>query len=441
MLKRLSPGDGGLFSPPQPAKLALCMRIPSYRLCFVGLTLAVTGCSADGDPDNQGGNSGHGGMAGMAAGGGEAGSSAGGAAGNPGGSGGSGGSGGTTPTGGTGGTGGTSVPKVPFGVDKRVANPTCIAPARPTNAANDPFPKTIADTGCFDAVDVHKPRPALIPFEVAAPLWSDAAGKRRWMAVPDGKTITIEADGDFTFPIGTVLIKEFELDGVLLETRFLIRHTDGDWAGYTYRWDDAGNVATLLGDVVDYRFVNDLEWQFPSRKNCLACHSTSAGRSLGPEIGQLNSEMAYPGTGRANQLATLDHIGMFKISPGDPKTLAAYPSPTSLAGTVAQRARAYLHSNCSHCHRPGGAMETAIDLRYLTPLAETKACNIVPSKGQFGLPDSRIIVPGNLSDSILRFRMSSTTQNVRMPAIGTALVDKLGLEAIDAWITDLKTCP
>jgi uncharacterized repeat protein (TIGR03806 family) len=420
------------------------MRIPSYAFFIVGLTLAGTGCSGNGDPENQGGSSGEGGMSGMPSGGGEAGSSSGGAAGDP-------GSGGTSSTGGKGGAGGTSVPKVQFGIDKRIANPTCVAPARPTGAANDPFPKTLADTGCFDAADIHRPRPALIPFEVAAPLWSDAAGKRRWMALPDGQTITIETDGDFTFPIGTVLIKEFEIDGVLLETRFLIRHTDGDWAGYTYRWDDAGKVATLLGDAVDYRCVfgetvdgwcvKDLEWQFPSRQNCLACHSTIAGRSLGPEIGQLNTEMAYPGTGRANQLTTLDHIGMFKVSPGDPKTLAAYPSPTSLGGTVAERARAYLHSNCSHCHRPGGVIETAIDLRYLTPLAETKACNIIPSKGQFGLPDSRIILPGNLSDSILRFRMSSTTQNVRMPAIGTALVDTLGLAAVDAWITDLKTCP
>ncbi len=411
------------------------MRTVFYWLFFIGFTLAETGCSGNGDPENQGGGGGQGGMAGMAAGGGEAGSSAGGAAGSPIGRG---GSGGTSPKGGT---GGTSVPKVQFGIDKRIANTSCVAPMRPTNAGNDPFPKTLANTGCFDAANVHKPRPGLIPFEVAAPLWSDAAGKRRWMALPDGKTITIEADGDFTFPIGTVLIKEFEIDGLLLETRFLIRHTDGDWAGYTYRWDDAGKEATLLGDAVDYRFVKDLEWQFPSRQNCLACHTTIAGRSLGPEIGQLNTEMAYPGTGRANQLATLDHIGMFKVSPGDPKTLAAYPSPTSMAGTVAERARAYLHSNCSHCHRPGGVIETAIDLRYLTPLSETKACNIVPIKGQFGLPDSRIIVPGNISNSILRFRISSTTQNVRMPALGTALVDQLGLDAIDAWIGDLKTCP
>jgi len=427
------------------------MRNSGLRPAFLGLALLAVGCTGDGNSENNGGNTGQGGEAGTAGAGGAAGSQSGGAAGDmgdtggsggSGGAGGKGGTGGTTMTGGKagGGTGGTSIPKVMFGIDKRVANPTCVAPARPTNAANDPFPKTLADTGCFDATDMRKPRPALIPFEVASPLWSDAAGKRRWMALPDGGKITVEADGDFTFPIGTVLIKEFELDGVLLETRFLIRHTDGDWDGYTYRWDDAGKVATLLPDAVDYRFVGDLEWQFPSRKNCLSCHTSIAGRSLGPEIAQLNTEIAYPGTGRANQLATLDHIGLFKTSPGDPKTLPVYPSPTGMGSTASVRARSYLHSNCSHCHRPGGTQEVAIDLRYLTPLAETKACNVVPSKGQYGLPDSRIILPGKPAESILHFRMLSTTQNVRMPAIGTAIVDKKGIEAVEAWITELKSC-
>ena len=46
---------------------------------------------------------------------------------------------------------------------------------------------------------------------------------------------------------------------------------------------------------------------------------------LGLEVQQLNGYFVYD-LGRANQIATLDHLGLFDASPGDPATLPALPT-------------------------------------------------------------------------------------------------------------------
>jgi hypothetical protein len=96
-------------------------------------------------------------------------------------------------------------------------------------------PATLSATGCFDPSNPKVPATGLIPYDLNSPLWSDGAAKRRWMALPDEAKITISPDGDFQFPVGTVLAKEFSFDGVPHETRLLVRHQDGIWSGYSRR--------------------------------------------------------------------------------------------------------------------------------------------------------------------------------------------------------------
>ena len=122
------------------------------------------------------------------------------------------------------------------------------------------------------------------------------------IGLPNGTTMTIGADGDFDFPNGTVIVKNFRLGGNLIETRHLMRHPDGAWAGYTYEWNAAGTEATRVrnGKVVN---VDGQDWIYPSEAECLQCHTAIAGRALGPETAQLNKDFTYPQTGRtANQL-------------------------------------------------------------------------------------------------------------------------------------------
>jgi uncharacterized repeat protein (TIGR03806 family) len=303
------------------------------------------------------------------------------------------------------------------------------------------FPDRLSKTGCVDSASAAKPASGLIPFGVNAPLWSDGADKERWMALPDGKTITVGADGDFELPIGSVLVKTFSLGGKRIETRLLVRHDDGEWAGYTYEWNDQQTDAFLLPSG-KAKAVSAQTWVFPGRTDCPRCHTAGAGRSLGLELGQLNGLLLYSSTQRtANQLTTLEHIGVLGAPLGaDASGLVAYPKPFG-AGPVEGRARAYLHANCSGCHRPGGgAARSTMDLRFATALADTKTCLVAPSIDDFGHPDAGIIEPGMPELSVLALRVHANDAK-RMPPLARQIVDRQGAALIDTWIRGIAQCP
>lgn len=302
------------------------------------------------------------------------------------------------------------------------------------------FPELLSQTGCVDPSAPQNPASGLIPYGVNAPLWSDGADKARWLALPDGQTITVKDDGDFDFPSGTVLVKTFSLGGKKIETRLFMRHDDGEWAGYTYEWKDDQSDAVLLPSSKT-KVVGAQTWQFPSRSDCVNCHSEAAGRSLGLELGQLNGDFVYPSTNRiSNQLTTLEHIGMFAAPLGKPATeLAAFPDPLGSAPLDA-RARAYLHANCANCHRPEGQGGGDMDLRFATALGDTKTCNVDPQRGDLGIDGAKLLLPGDPSKSVLSLRPHSPAAN-RMPPLASSVVDDKGLVVVDGWIDGLTGCP
>ena len=190
----------------------------------------------------------------------------------------------------------------------------------------------LSATGCVDSNDPTRPAAGLVPYAPNAPFWSDSASKDRYLALPNGTSLTVTATGDIDFPNGTVLVKQFRLGGRPVETRLFMRHTDGEWAGYTYEWNAQGTDATRVAGG-KAAAVGSQSWVFPSEAQCLACHTAAAGRSLGLEIAQLNGALLYPQTGRtANQLATLDAIGMFSPALGTPPAaLPVIPDPFGTA--------------------------------------------------------------------------------------------------------------
>jgi uncharacterized repeat protein (TIGR03806 family) len=305
----------------------------------------------------------------------------------------------------------------------------------------DTFPTLLSKTGCVDPSDPTKPASGLVPYGVNSALWSDGAKKDRWMALPDGKTITVGPDGDFDFPNGTVLMKSFSVNGKLVETRLFMRHDDGGWAGYTYEWNDAQTDATLLRSSKT-KAAGGQNWYYPSRSECVTCHSEAAGRSLGLELGQQNGDFVYTSTNRiSNQLKTLEHIGMFSAPLGQPvDQIIAYPDPIGTAGTAEARARSYLHSNCSNCHRPKGPGGGDMDLRFATALKDTKTCDVDPQRGDMGVDGAKILAPGAPPKSVLSLRPHSPAAN-RMPPLATSVVDDKGVKVLDDWITSVTACP
>lgn len=300
----------------------------------------------------------------------------------------------------------------------------------------NPIPARLSETGCVDRANPRTLAPGVIPYDIVAPFWSDGAEKQRAFAIPDGTTIGIGDDGDLDLPIGAVTMKTFSRGGRPIETRLFVRHDDGDWGGYTYAWNDDASDALLLADAKTTVAAGQ-PWAFPSRADCMRCHTTAAGRTLGLELAQLARTADYPGRPARDQLATLAHIGAFARAL--PSSVTPLPSPTGTAA-VEGRARAWLHTNCSNCHRPTGVAGLDIDLRFATPLGATKVCNVVPSRGSMGISDARLLAPGNPERSLL-FRRAAAENVWRMPPLGSQRVDTGGTQLLSEWIRAFTGCP
>ncbi len=348
---------------------------------------------------------------------------------------------------------GEAAPPPDAEVVERPANATC----RPPERASDP-PARLSETGCVDPQDPRRPAPGLIPYEVNSPLWSDGAQKERFVALPDGQRLRVkdcardpqpcaaspEDDGHFEFPVGSVLVKSFAVAGRRVETRLLVRWNELTWKGFSYEWNPAGSDADLVPDQeggvkkdVPDGAGGTQSWHFPSRAQCLQCHTEAAGVSLGPSSAQLDRTFKYQRWGTVNQLDTWDRMGLFEQPPTQPRP--APLAPPQGDATLEERARSYLHANCSNCHRPQGTFE-GIDLRRSTPFAATGLCNVEPEKGTLDVEGARRLVPGQPEKSLLSVRMHRLEKG-RMPQIGTSVVDSAGVELVDAWIRSLTACP
>lgn len=292
-------------------------------------------------------------------------------------------------------------------------------------------PTSLLATRCWDPGSPTGVVAGAIAYDVTTPLWSDGAAKERFVVVPRGAKITARADGDLVFPVGTIAVKTFAVDGKRVETRLLVQHDVEDWSGYSYAWNEAGTDAELVRGNREAKLAGGKSWYFPSSADCGACHTPAAGYTLGLEAKQL--------AGHGDALARLEAS---LASPLDPATLSGLVPVDAPPPAIAEsRARSYLHANCSMCHREGSATGTVVDLdlRIDTPLAKTGLCR-EPQAGTFDLANARIVAPGDPARSVLVSRMRTLDER-RMPKLASRVVDEAGVAAVEAWIRSLVTCP
>ncbi len=308
------------------------------------------------------------------------------------------------------------------------------------------LPLKLSDTGCVNPLNVADPAQGLIPYELNAPSWADGADKQRFVALPNGTVITRSGNcgsqnavacaeaGDWDFPNGTVFMNYLRFGGKIVETRFFMRHADGQWGGYSYLWDDAQNDALLIDSSASYN-----GWTVPGRAQCSSCHDATPGFVIGLTTGQMNRNLLYPSGIRANQLDTFDHIGLFE-QPLTGSPLPSMPDPfnANTGATLEQRARSYLDGNCAYCHRPGGDGPT-MDARYSTRFADSNICNVTVAV------DKLMLVPGNANASYISQRLAVVGDGPpsQMPPgpFGRRTVDSAGLALLNSWINGLSACP
>jgi len=373
----------------------------------------------------------------------------------------------------------------------------------PTDLPPTKFPRKLSDSGLFKSVKGHAMMPALIPYSVNAALWSDGAYKERWLGLPgDDPHFNLAPNRGWDLPEQTVIVKSFALEMEAgnpasrkwIETRFLTKQ-DGEWYGYTYLWNDEqteGELIAAKGLDRDYTIhvpksaehpdgTKVQKWHYPSRAECMVCHSRAANWVLGLTELQMNNEHDYNGV-RDQQLRVLEHLGVLRVNWAEdarntlrdelkakglkdkdldealqkqtatrdqrqPKTtpmLSFNPEnykklvdPYDAKQDLNQRARSYLHANCAQCHIEAGGGNAQMDLEFLTDKDKTKLFDVKPVHNTYGLPDAKLIAPGHPERSVLLLRMSHRGAG-HMPPLATNEVDARAVELLREWIGGMK---
>lgn len=397
------------------------------------------------------------------------------------------------------------------------------------------FPRRLSESGLFASVTEHAMAPGVIPYGVNSPFWSDGTHKVRFLALPPRRDeagrvvpdpIDVTNENGWRFPDGTVLVKSFAIErdeGIpatrqWIETRFMLKEA-GEWAGYSYEWNAEQTDAVLVDAAgKDHAFairtadlathpdgVKTLRWRYPSRVECMVCHSRASNFVLGLCTVQLNRDFDYAavlGTGHApdNQLRTLEHLGMLRsnwwsdavaafhgqlpagpedetrsdkdrrvkeatarwIAPldGNDKTIPSRRSqllrkapaatnrlvdPLDSTHDLASRARSYLHSNCSSCHQPSGGGNAMFSLLYRSAFRE-------PELSQQRLIDERPmhhtfglpearIIAAGDPARSVLYSRISRRGPGQMPQLATNVVDEKGLAVVREWIESLAAPP
>ncbi len=368
------------------------------------------------------------------------------------------------------------------------------------------FPRRLSQTGLFASVSGHRLTPGMIPYAVNTPLWSDGAFKERSLYLPPASGqeeggsqagAIMTSNVGWSFPDRTVLVKSFGFDSKgggagerrWIETRLLTRQ-QGEWVGYSYAWNREQSEAHLVGSEgrdasVEISLADGgkrrLDWRFPSRSECMVCHSRAANFVLGLSTLQMNKEHDYGGV-TANQLEALHYLGVLKPAWSDedkqslrkslqesgvnryrldsrveaitaagsnraalPSDLpfhwsAAFPrlvDPYDPREALEARARSYLHANCAQCHVQAGGGNSQISLEFSKSLEDMKMLDLEPLHHKFDIPDARLVAPGDPVRSVLLHRMATRGRG-KMPQLATSLVDRQAVELIREWIRRME---
>jgi len=174
-------------------------------------------------------------------------------------------------------------------------------------------------------------------------------------------------------------------------------------------------------------------WHYPSRSECLACHTSVGGWALGFNSAQLNRDLDYSGT-QTNQIEALSLAGYFSGAPTNRHLLYALASATNEAVSLEYRVRSYLSANCGHCHQPGGVVSAQWDARIHTPGPQTGIIN-GSLHNHFGSPAQLVIAPGSVDNSILYQRIANLGSG-HMPPLATSVVNAQAVALLARWITN-----
>jgi len=307
----------------------------------------------------------------------------------------------------------------------------------------DAVPDRLSETKLFDDLETLEPADGLYEYEVNVALWSDGSRKRRFVAIPDGKTAQYTERGAWELPVGTVMVKHFGIalderkpdELHRLETRVIVVEDDSVY-GATYKWradqKDADLVLEHLEEELSIVDANGEERTqthiYPSPSECVRCHHSNAGDALGISTRQLNR--AVDGE---NQVRAFGDLDLVSGLPDDDAELAQLARMDDEAASVEDRVRSYLDANCSFCHGTSRLQGAQWDARFETPLEDAHIVDAMLA-GETNDEALRVIAPGSPEHSQIYLRASSTDRDRRMPPLGSSRPDLQFVELLREWI-------
>ncbi len=328
----------------------------------------------------------------------------------------------------------------------------------PADPGEIPYDR-LSDYGFFvGPLSDLEPAQGVVPYRVVSPLWADFAGKARFLVLPEGGRATFDAAETWSFPSGTIVVKNFFFDvdrrdeggkARIVETRLLVREAGEGWVPYTYVWDEDQTEAYFhaAGDRLTIAYIdaqgNDAEQEYivPNTDECDSCHARDdRTRLLGLATPQVNFEGLLGDGTTGNQLERLADAGVFDGPLPPVQDLPRFSDPFG-PDPLEARARSYLHANCSHCHRPGGdAAQAGLDFTAFDPdplPAKLGVCKEPAAAGPGTGGREYDVVPGAPDESILVYRMESTDPEIRMPELPIRIPHAEGVALVRAWIAGL----
>ncbi len=318
-------------------------------------------------------------------------------------------------------------------------------------------------------------------YDINMPLFSDYAGKFRTLWLPPNTVLTPRTDGQrgFNYPVGAIISKTFfyqqasgarvatpttlapsaekprvvktstyrsdggalNLAGHLpIETRLMVNHEDG-WHAVSYQWRGDEAYLAITGAIVPLSLQDEeFSYLIPSRNQCAGCHATNhtTGKLLPIGLHQAQLQRVSPENTGLAQLKTWEQRGWLAATAK--ANQQAMPSWEQTDATTQDLARAYLDSNCGHCHNPNGPADTsALDLSHANQNLESLGvCKPPIAAGRGSGGHLYGIVPGAPDASILVYRLASTSLRSRMPEVGRSLEHTEGVALVSDWIASMS---
>lgn len=313
-------------------------------------------------------------------------------------------------------------------------------------------PARLSETGLYVDIAAGRVDPANRPYSPQYPLWSDGAGKSRWVYLPPGSTIDARDTDAWVFPVGTKFWKEFAFGGRKVETRLLWKVGDEAWVFATYVWNEAQSEADLAPGTGLPRHVDiapGKRHSIPGVSDCRACHDSRRTEVLGFTALQLSTDRD-PGAPHAEPLApdmltlrTLVEEGRLAPARRDlverpPRIPADEPRTRSVLG--------YLAANCGNCHSTASPIAPlGLHLQHVSGATDPRSTpalrTTVDVQSRYVIPGSapgttRRLAPGAPELSALLHRMRSRRASSQMPPLGTVVPDEEALALVTRWIAE-----